>query len=146
MTAAHLGEYYDAVQRTIERRSCTSYKPGGLTGAHYHEHSFDGGRELMIQDVPLSIDNDAVTIRFAIKEFSASNLLISISAHSVMILSLREDAGNDCEDINRGLIRVISLPVAVDYAQATCELDNRSLALKLPLVATVPTISNSAGI
>ena len=100
----------------------------------------------MIQDVPLSIDNDAVTVRLAIKDFPASTLLISISARSVLIFSLREDAGNDCEDISRGLLRVISLPVAVDSARATCELDDGDLALRLPMVAGAPTVSKSAGI
>jgi hypothetical protein len=54
----------------------------------------------MIQDVSLSMDCDAVTALCAIKDCPASTLLISTSESSILIFSLREDAGKAREDIN----------------------------------------------
>jgi hypothetical protein len=44
-----------------------------------------------------------------------------------------DDASNDCED-NRDLLRVIPFPVEVDSAKGACELNDRDLTLRLPLV------------
>ena len=78
------------------------------------------------------------------EKFPPSTLVISISACSVLIFSLTDDASSDCEDINRDLLRVISIPVEVDPARVTCELDSRDLVLRLPLVPGAPTVSTSA--
>ncbi len=99
----------------------------------------------MILEVPLSIDSDAVTVRLTIEDFPASTILmISISARGVLIFSLKDDASNDLEGIDREHLRTISLPVEVDATQVTCELGDRDLALRLPLVAGAPTFSDSA--
>jgi hypothetical protein len=98
----------------------------------------------MIQDVPFSIDNDALTVRLAVEDFPACTLLISVSARSVLIFSLKDDASNDVDGIDRTHLRTISLPVEVDATQVTCELGDRDLALRLPLVAGAPTFSDSA--
>jgi hypothetical protein len=142
--SASLEEHHNAVRKAIERRAYAVYAFGGFEDGHDREHWGHAERELMIQDVPFSIENDAVTIRLAIERFPASTLVISISASSVLIFSLKDDASNDCEGINRDLLRVISLPVEVDSERVTCELGDRDLALRLPLVADVPTVSKSA--
>jgi hypothetical protein len=141
---ASLEENDDASRKAIERRAYTLYERDGFTDGHDHEHWFEAERELMIQDVPFSIDNDAVTVRLAIEDFPASTLVISISARSVLIFSLKDGTSNDCDDNNRECLRIISLPVEVDTAGVTCELDDRNLALRLPLVAGAPTFSKSA--
>jgi hypothetical protein len=97
----------------------------------------------MVQDVPLSVENDALSVRLALENFPASTLVISISARSVLMFTLKDDASNDCEGINRDSLRLISLPVEVDSAQVTCELCASDLALRLPLVADAPTVSKS---
>ena len=77
----------------------------------------------MILEVPLSIDSDAVTVRLAIEDFPASTILIiSISARSVLIFSLKDDASNDLEGIDREHLRTIALPVEIDAERVTCEL------------------------
>jgi hypothetical protein len=143
---ASLEEHDNAVWKAIERRAYALYELDGFKGGHDQEHWFQAERELTIQDVPLSIENDAVTVRLAIDDFPASALVISISARSVLIFSLKDDASNDCEAINHELLRIISLPVEVDAARVTvtCELDDRDLALRLPLVADALTFSKSA--
>jgi hypothetical protein len=139
-----LEEHDDAVRKTIERRAYTLYERDGFADGHDHEHWFEADRELMIQDVPLSIDNDAVTVRLAIEGFPASTLLISNSARSVLIFSLKDDASSDVEGIDREHLRTISLSVEIDAARVTCELEDTDLALRLPLVVGAPTFSKSA--
>jgi hypothetical protein len=137
-------EHDNAMWKAIERRAYTLYESGGLIDGHDQEHWFRAERDLPIQDVPFSIENDAVTVRLAIEDFPASPLVISVSARSVLIFSLKDDAGEDYEGFNRDLLRVLSLPVEVDSARVTCELDDRDLALRLPLLADAPTASKSA--
>jgi hypothetical protein len=143
---ASLEEHDNAVRKAIERRAHALYELCGFKDGHDQGHWFQAERELTIQGIPFSIENDAVTVRLAIENFPASTLVISISARSVLIFGLKDDASNDCEGFNRDLLRVISLPVEVDSARVTCELDDKDLALRLPLVADGPTVSKSAGI
>ena len=65
----------------------------------------------------------------------------------MLIFSLRNDASNDCEGkevINRECLRIISLPVEIDVAQITSELNDNDLALRLPLAAGALTVSMPA--
>jgi hypothetical protein len=137
-------EHDNAVQQAIERRAYTLYEPDDFKEGHDREHWFRAERELMIQDVPFSIENDAVTARLAIEDFPASTLVIGISARSVLIFSLNDNASNDREGINRELVGIISLPVEIDAARVTCELDDRDLAVRLPLMAGALTFSTAA--
>jgi hypothetical protein len=141
---ASVEEHDDAVRKAIERRAYTLYERDGFIGGRDQQHWFQAQEELTIKDVPFSIEIDAVTARLALEDFPASTLVISISARSVLIFSLNDDPSNDCEDINRELLRIISLPVEVDAARATCELNERDLALKLPLASGAPAFSNFA--
>lgn len=138
---ASLEEHDDAVRKTIERRTYALCERDGFTDGHDQGHWFRAERELTIRDVRFSIENDAVTVRLAIEDFPASTLVISISAGSLLIFSFKDDASNGCEGID--LLRVISLPVEVDSTRVTCELGDRDLALRLPLVADAPTFSTS---
>jgi hypothetical protein len=141
---ASVEEHNDAVRKTIERRAYAIYERAGFTDGHDHEHWLEAERELMVQDVPLSIDNDAITVRLAVEDFPAFTPVVSISVRSVLIFSLKDDASNDCEGINREILRMISLPVEVDATGVTSELDDRCLAIRLPLVACALTFSKPA--
>jgi hypothetical protein len=141
---ASVEEHDNSVRKAIERRAFTLYELDGLKDGHDQEHWFRAERELTIQDVPFSIENDAVTVRLALEDFPASTLVISISARSVLIFSLDDDANGDRGGMNRELLRLISLPIEVDAAGVTCEQDDSSLAVRLPLTAGALTCSKSA--
>jgi hypothetical protein len=142
MEFASLEEHDNVVRKAIERRAYTLYESDGSKDGYDQEHWLRAERELMIQDVPLSIENDVVAVRLAIEDFPASALIMSVSARSVLIFSLRDDADADCDDTSREILRIISLPFEIDAARVTCELDDSDLALSLPLAAGAPAISN----
>ena len=143
---ASVEENDNAARKAIEQRAYTLYELDGFKNGHDQEHWFRAERELTIQDVPLSIKNDAVTVKLAIEDFPASTLIVSISARSVLILSLKDDASNDCEGAKREVLRIISLPVEVDAARVTSELDDRDLAIRLPLLAGALSFSEAANV
>jgi hypothetical protein len=62
---ARVEEHDNSVRKAIERRAFTLYELDGLKDGHDQEHWFRAERELTIQDVPFSIENDAVTVRLA---------------------------------------------------------------------------------
>jgi hypothetical protein len=137
-------EHDNAVRKAIERRAYTLYELDGFNDGRDKEHWLQAERELAIQEVPPSLENRAVTVRLAIESLPASSLIISVSARSVLIFGLKDDASADCEGFSRDLLRVLSLPVEVDAARVTCELDDGDLALRLPLATGDPTVSKSA--
>ena len=136
MEFVSMEEHDDAAWKAIERRAYTLYERDGFKDGCDQEHWFRAERELMIQDVPFSIENDVVAVRLAIENFPDSALIVSISARSVLIFSLRDDANTDCDDIDREVLRIISLPSEIDAARVTCELGDRDLALRLPLAGS----------
>ena len=115
---ASVEEHDNSVRKAIERRAFTLYELDGLKDGHDLEHWFRAERELTIQDVPFSIENDAVTVRLALEDFPASTLVISISARSVLIFSLDDDANGDRGGMNRELLRLISLLCVAKLASA----------------------------
>jgi hypothetical protein len=131
---ASVEEHEDAVRKAIERGAYELYERDGFRAGNDQDHWFRAEREIAIQDVPFSIENGAVMVRLAVEGFSAPTILISISARSVLILSLAEDTSSGCGGLNRDLLRIISLQDEVDAARVTCELDDRYLTLSLPLV------------
>jgi len=141
---ASVEEHDNAVRKAIERRAYALYELDGFITGHDQDHWFRAERELTIQNVPFSIENDALTVRLAMEEFSASTIVISISARSVLILDLADNTGNGGEGLNRDLLRIISLPVEVDAARVTSVLDDGDLAIRLPLLAGALTVSESA--
>jgi hypothetical protein len=141
---ASVEEHDNSVRKAIERRAFTLYELDGLKDGRDQEHWFRAEQELTKQDVPFSIENDAVTVRLALENFPASTLVISISARSVLVFSLDDDANGDRGGMNRELLRIISLPVEVDAAGVTCEQDDSDLVIRLPLAAGACTCSKSA--
>ena len=79
-----------------------------------------------------------VTVRITLEGFSGSTVLVSISARSALILSLEDEPSNGSGGIDSDFLRVVSLPVAVDAARVTCELDGGDLVLTLPAGTDVP--------
>src|ERR1700689_5517091 len=122
---ASVEEHNTGVWKAIERRAYKLYELEDFKDGCDQEHWFRAERELTIRDGPLSIENDAVVVRLATEDFPASTLVISVSARSVLIFNLKEDASNDCEGIDRECLRIISLPVEIDAARVTSELNDR---------------------
>ena len=144
---ATLREHDNAVRNAIERRAYRFYESDDFKDGHDREHWFRAERELTVQDVAFAIGDVALSLRLALEDFPASTLIISISGRSVLIFSLPNDASNDCEGkevINRECLRIISLPVEIDVAQVTSELNDNDLALRLPLAAGALTVSMPA--
>jgi hypothetical protein len=54
--SANLEEHDNAVRKAIERRAHALYAFGGFEDGHDREHWGQAERELMIQDVPFSIE------------------------------------------------------------------------------------------
>jgi HSP20 family molecular chaperone IbpA len=124
-------DHKKAVQEDIARRAYALYEKDGLDLDHW----FRAERELTVPDVPLSVEEAAVTVRIAMEQFSGSPLVISVSHRSLLILPVKEDEnGNPVEGADRDILRFVSLPVDIDPAQVTCELDAGHVTLRLPLV------------
>jgi DUF2934 family protein len=136
-------EHETAVQQAIARRAYTLYEMDDFKDGLDLDHWFRAERELAIQDVSLSVESDAVTARIAMAQFSGSPLVISISARSLLILSAPHQATNTVEETDRDIMCFISLPVEIETAQVTCELDSDGLTLRLPLLEGASTKSQS---
>lgn len=118
------------IRKAIERRAYELCELDGFKDGSDQEHWFRAEKELTIQDVTCSIENDLVTFRLPMEGFSASTVVVSISARSLLILSLEGESRPGGTDSD--FLRVVSLPVAVDATRVTCELDGGDLVLKLP--------------
>ena len=129
------------IRKAIERRAYELYELDGFKDGSDQEHWLRAEKELTIQDVTCSLENDLVTFRLPMEGFSASTVLVSISARSVLILSL-EDSNPGRPDSD--FLRVVSLPVDVDATRVTCELDGGDLVLKLPAGTNVPMSATTA--
>jgi len=144
---ATLRQHDNAARSAIERRAYTFYEFDDFKNGHDQEHWFRAEQELTTQDIPFAIGEVAVSLHITLEDFPVSTLMISISARSVLIFSLTNDAGGDCEgneQINRECLRIISLPVEIDAAQVTSELTDDDLTLTLPLAAGAVMVSKAA--
>jgi hypothetical protein len=130
------------IRKAIERRAYELYELDGFKDGSDQEHWFRAENELTIQDVTCSTQNDLVTFRLPMEGFSASTVLVSISARSVLILSLEDEARPGGTDSD--FLRVVSLPVAVDATRVTCELNGGDLVLRLPAGTDVPMSASTA--
>jgi len=123
------------VQEDIARRAYALYEADDFKDGLDLDHWFRAARELTVPDVPLSVEQDALTVRIAMEQFSGSPLVISVSHRGLLILRVTEDEnGNPVEGADRDILRFVSLPVGIDPAQVTCELDAGHVTLRLPLV------------
>ena len=129
------------IRKAIERRAYELYELDGFKDGSDQEHWLRAEKELTIQDVTCSLENDLVTFRLPLEGFSASTVLVSISARSVLILSL-EDSNPGRPDSD--FLRVVSLPVDVDATRVTCEVEGGDLVLKLPAGTDVPMSARTA--
>jgi HSP20 family molecular chaperone IbpA len=127
-------DHKKAVQEDIARRAYALYEADDFKDGLDLDHWFRAERELTVPDVPLSVEEDAVMVRIAMEQFSGSPLVISVSHRSLLILRVTEDESNNpVEGVDRDLLRFVSLPVEIDPAQVTCELDAGDVTLRLPL-------------
>ena len=140
---ASVEEHDNAMRNAIERRAYRLYELDGFTAGHDQEHWFQAERQLTSQDIEFSIGNDFLTARLSIGSCSSA-LLISVSAHSILIFGLRDDAREDCDGLDRECLRILSLPVEVDAAGITVEFCDTGLALRLPLAVGDSTFAKSA--
>jgi hypothetical protein len=129
------------IRKAIKRRAYELYELDGFKDGSDQEHWLRAEKELTIQDVTCSLENDLVTFRLPMEGFSASTVLVSISARSVLILSL-EDSNPGRPDSD--FLRVVSLPVDVDATRVTCEVEGGDLVLKLPAGTVVPMSARTA--
>ena len=101
----------------------------------------------MFRNTPVVIENEATssTVRIAIGGMGGSNLLISISARSVLLLALADelDTGNASGVGTREFLRVISLPTEVDPERVTASIHGEELMLVLPASTTIPALAQS---
>ena len=130
-----------SIRQAIEQRAYKLYELDGFKDGSDQEHWLRAEKELTIQDVTCSLENDLVTFRLPMEGFSASTVLVSISARSVLILSL-EDSNPGRPDSD--FLRVVSLPVDVDATRVTCEVEGGDLVLKLPAGTDVPMSARTA--
>jgi len=129
-------EHDGTARKAIERSGYELCERAGFKHGNDQSHWLEAEQEAAIQEAPFSIENGAVMIRVAVEEFSGSTIFISISAHSVLLLGLKDDPnGNDEAD---DLLRLISLPGEVDPDRVRSELDDVVLRLSLPLAAAIP--------
>ena len=129
-------DHRDAVHHAIARLAYALYELGGRQDGLDLEHWFRAERELTVLDVPLSVEESVVTVRVAMDQFSGSPMLISISARSLLIVSVPDEANNTVEPDDRDILRFVSLPVEIDPARVACEVDGGEVALKLPLAVS----------
>jgi HSP20 family molecular chaperone IbpA len=123
-----------AVHEDIARRAYALYKADDFKDGLDLDHCFRAERELTVPDVPLSVEQGALTVRIAMEQFSGSPLVISVSHRSLLILRVKEDdSDNPVAGVDRDIVRFVSLPVEIDPAQVTCELDAGNVTLRLPL-------------
>jgi HSP20 family molecular chaperone IbpA len=127
---ASVEENDSETRKAIERRAYELYERDGSKDGSDQEHWFRAEKELTIQDATCSFEDDEVTVRLPLDGFSASTVLVSISASSALTLSLEDEARPG--GIDSDFLRMVSLPVAVDATRVTCELDGGTLVLKLP--------------
>ena len=128
-------DHKKAAQEEIERRAYALYEADDFKDGLDVDHWFRAERELSVPDVPLSVEKDAVTVRITMEQFSGSPLVISVSHRSLLIFRVSEDESDDhVEGADRDILRFVSLPVEIDPAQVTCELDAGDVALRLPFV------------
>jgi hypothetical protein len=139
---ASVEENDSSIRKAIERRAYALYERDGFKDGSDQEHWFQAEKELTIQDPMCSIEDEEVTVRLPLEGFSAATILVSISARSALILSL-EGESRPC-GIDSDVLRVVSLPVAVDATRVTCELDGDDLVLKLPAGTDVPMSARTA--
>jgi HSP20 family molecular chaperone IbpA len=132
----------DSIRKAIERRAYALYQCDGFKDGSDQEHWFRAEKELTIQEPICSIEGEEVTVRLFLEGFSAATILVSISACSALILSLEDESR--AGGIDSDFLRVVSLPVAVDAARVTCELDGGDLVLKLPAGTDVPMSATTA--
>ena len=135
-------DHKKAAQEEIARRAYALYEADDFKDGLDLDHWFRAERELTVPDVPLSVEQDALTVRIAMEQFSGSPLVISVSHRSLLILRVTEDESNNpVEGVDRDLLRFVSLPVEIDPAQVTCELDAGDVTLRLPLVNPSPELA-----
>ena len=137
---ASVEENDGSIRKAIQRRAYELYEFDGFKDGSDQYHWFRAENELTIQDPMCSIEDDEVTVRLPMEGFSAATVLVSISARSALILSLEDKSRPGDSD----LLRVVSLPVAVNTTRVTCELDGGDLVLTLPAGTDVPMPARTA--
>jgi hypothetical protein len=123
-----------SIRQAIEQRAYKLYELDGFKDGSDQYHWFRAEKELTIQDPICSIEDGKLTVRLPMEGFSAASVLVSISVRSALILKLEDKPRPGDSD----LLRVVSLPLAVDATRVACELDGGDLVLTFPAGTHVP--------
>ena len=119
------------------------FEKEGAPHGRDREHWLKAESELL-HPVPISVmeSNDAVTVQAEVPGFSASDLQISVESGRLTIGGKKESREEQKkgkaiyrEVLSSEILRVITLPAAVDASKATATLTNGVIELILPKAA-----------
>jgi hypothetical protein len=114
-----------SIRQAIEQRAYKLYELDGFKDGSDQYHWFRAEKELTIQDPICLIEDGKLTVRLPME---------GISVRSALILKLEDKPRPGDSD----LLRVVSLPLAVDATRVACELDGGDLVLTFPAGTHVP--------
>lgn len=139
----------DRANRTFEavaRRAFELFEKEGAPHGRDLEHWLKAESELL-HPVPISLmeSDDAVTVQAEVPGFSAADLQVSVDSGRLTISGKKESKDEQKkgkaiyrEQSSSEILRVITLPAAVDPSKATATLANGVIELVLPKVAKAP--------
>ena len=92
------------------------------------------------QSVSHSIEDDAILIRLPVEDFPDSTIVVSITARSVLIFSIKNrEAAQEPPSDDQECLHILRLPMEIDIARVACSFDGGHFELKLPLAASALT-------
>lgn len=131
------------VYETIARRAFELFESEGGTPGRDVEHWLSAEAELL-HPVPVNVveTDDALTVQAEVPGFNAADLQISVESGQLTISGKQESKEEQKkgkaiyrEQRSNEILRVITLPAAVDASKATATLTNGVIELILPKAA-----------
>jgi HSP20 family protein len=138
--------------QAIARRAFELFEKEGCPSGRDVEHWLKAEAELLFP-VPITLmeSDDALTVQAAVPGFSAADLQVSVESGRLTIGGKKESKDEQKkgkaiyrEQSSTEILRVISLPAAVDASRATATLTSGVLELVLPKTAKAPAAQAAA--
>ena len=138
-----LSERARQMQEAIARRAFELFMDEGAPHGRDLEHWLKAEAELL-HPVPVSVTEteDALTVRAEVPGFTAADLQIGVEPGRLTIGGRKESKEEQKkgkvvqrEESSAEILRILTLPVAVDASKATATLTNGVIELVLPKVA-----------